>query len=71
MKNENVRICMNPFPCDEDGCPGWDWFNQNEVQRCDDCKRFANDDSARRHIRRCFPCATRLVQRQKQDGWTR
>lgn len=37
-------------PCDP-GCPGWGVFNENgEIQRCDECNRFADDDEAIQHV---------------------
>jgi hypothetical protein len=32
------------------GCPGWDVFNGSEIQRCDECRRFADDDEAIAHV---------------------
>lgn len=32
------------------GCPGWAVFNDNEIQRCDECGRFADDDEAVIHV---------------------
>ncbi len=60
----------NPCPtapkgvCDDDLCPGWAWFNDREIQRCDTCKRFGDDDDAVVHVRACAGCQRRL----KRDG---
>lgn len=36
----------NYTPCSPD-CPGWDLFDEgNNVQRCDECKRFVSDVEA-------------------------
>ena len=32
------------------GCPGWAVFNGNEIQRCDACARFEDDDEAITHV---------------------
>jgi hypothetical protein len=32
--------------CGDRKCPGWAVFNGNDVQRCDACDMFANDDRA-------------------------
>ena len=32
------------------GCPGWAVFNGNEIQRCDVCARFKDDDAAIEHV---------------------
>ena len=38
------------YPCSP-GCPGWGVFNENgEIQRCDECNRFADDDEAIQHV---------------------
>jgi hypothetical protein len=51
-----MTTCQQTPKCDDALCPGWGWFNGCEIQRCDACDRFANDDSARRHVRRCGRC---------------
>ena len=33
----------------EDGCMGWAIFNDGEIQRCDACDRFEDDDQAQAH----------------------
>lgn len=40
----------NSKDCDSAGCPGWAVFNGNEIQRCDTCKRFDDDDEAIAHV---------------------
>jgi hypothetical protein len=42
------------------GCPGWAWFNQCEIQRCDTCERFSDDLEAAKHIVGCPACAVAL-----------
>lgn len=37
--------------CDDPQCPGWAVFNDNQIQRCDACDRFADDDEAVAHVR--------------------
>lgn len=43
--------------CDDPTCPGWVHNNSStgrSIQRCDDCKRYSSDDSARRaHAKTC------------------
>jgi hypothetical protein len=51
--------CKNPKECDE-GCPGWAWFNGCEIQRCDTCERFVDDESAAKHVEGCAECALAL-----------
>lgn len=34
--------------CGDPKCPGWAVFNSAEVQRCDECAVFADDDEALR-----------------------
>lgn len=41
----------NPKECDPGGCPGWSVFNGNEIQRCDNCKRFEDDDAAIEYVK--------------------
>lgn len=33
--------------CDDPYCPGWAVFNDAEIQRCDQCSQFEDDDQAR------------------------
>jgi hypothetical protein len=51
--------CKNPEECDV-GCLGWGWYNEGEIQRCDTCKRFADDGAAAKHIEGCPDCARAL-----------
>lgn len=39
------------------GCPGWAVFNGNDLQRCDECKRFSDDDEACAHARALYDAA--------------
>lgn len=50
---ELCRRRMMPWPDSQcsPGCPGWAVFNGNEVQRCDACGRFADDDEAIEHVK--------------------
>lgn len=41
-------------------CPGWGWFNGDEVQRCDECGRFADDEEALTHLQGCADCQRHL-----------
>ena len=36
--------------CDDPHCPGWAVFNENEIQRCDSCDRFASEAEALAHV---------------------
>lgn len=51
--------CKNPQECDH-GCPGWAWFNEGEIQRCDTCKRFDSDEEAAKHVLHCPECVLDL-----------
>lgn len=51
--------CKNPKECDE-GCPGWAWFNESEIERCDTCARFSDDVEAAEHVVSCLECALAL-----------
>lgn len=35
--------------CDDENCPGWGLGD--EVQRCDQCRKFDSDEAARHHVR--------------------
>lgn len=37
--------------CDP-GCPGWAVFNHREIQRCDTCRRFEDDEEAVAHVQK-------------------
>jgi hypothetical protein len=44
------------IPCDRQ-CPGWGVENPDggpNIQRCDSCARFVDDDAAREHVRRLW-----------------
>jgi len=47
-------------PCDP-SCPGWGWFNSRQIQRCDSCDVFADDDEARAHVAECEDCTNLLA----------
>jgi hypothetical protein len=34
------------LPCEDRYCPGWGIFNDKEVQRCDTCERYPDDETA-------------------------
>jgi hypothetical protein len=53
-------------PCSP-GCPGWGWFNDEEIQRCDDCAIFDDDDDAREHVAGCVACRAELRRQQRGD----
>lgn len=36
--------------CCDPACPGWAVFNENEIQCCDACDRFADDREALDHV---------------------
>ena len=40
--------------CGDCGNKGWEIFNDNEIQRCDSCKRFGGDTDAVAHVMRQF-----------------
>ncbi len=42
--------------CDNPRCPGWDWFNDCEIERCDECHRFRDDMAAALHVQTCAAC---------------
>jgi hypothetical protein len=42
---------LNEEDCDSAGCPGWLITTDNDkIERCDNCKRFENDDMAVAHV---------------------
>ncbi len=52
------------------GCPGWVVFNGNEIQRCDECARFADDGEAIAYVERLyFEDSARAA--QAAEPWTR
>jgi len=42
---ESKRKSNDPR-CDDDECPGWAVFNDDEIQRCDECDKFIDDLAA-------------------------
>jgi hypothetical protein len=48
--------------CDDPNCPGWAFFNNNEIQRCDTCNRFRSDAGAVEHVRNLLEDALALAQ---------
>jgi hypothetical protein len=45
---DEVDCCCNGAGHEEACCPGWLHMNDpHEIQRCDECRRFSNDDDAR------------------------
>lgn len=47
--------------CDDDHCRGWEWFNDSEIERCDTCRRFPDDEAAALHVQGCAPCRAHLA----------
>ena len=50
------------------GCPGWAVFNGNEIQRCDACARFKDDDAAIEHVLRLERREIREMRAQIRQG---
>jgi len=58
-------LCMGrPDACDP-MCPGWVWSQSDEygwqLERCDECSRFADDDHAGEHVQTCNACARAMA----------
>lgn len=51
LVDEPTTVPLSDDDCDSAGCPGWIVTNDNgQIERCDTCKRFANDDEAIAHV---------------------
>lgn len=48
--------------CEESGCPGWAWFDDKQIERCDSCRRWQADEDALQHVRDCGPCRAYLTE---------
>jgi hypothetical protein len=58
------------FPCSP-GCRGWDLFDTEhgqEVERCDDCRTFDDDEDAREHVLGCRTCREDLAEMKRPRG---
>lgn len=42
---------LNTKECDGPGCPGWGVFDDGQIQRCDCCERFNDDDEAVAYVK--------------------
>jgi hypothetical protein len=42
---------LNKKECDDESCPGWAVFNERDIQRCDACERFNDDEEAIAYVR--------------------
>lgn len=50
----NVHEAPGTWPRCSPECEGWDWFDTpfgREIERCDDCDRFADDDEALAYVK--------------------
>jgi hypothetical protein len=52
-----LRCPGAPEPrCSDPTCCGWEWFNDQDIERCDECGIFASDLEAVIHVQSCAPC---------------
>lgn len=65
VTNSNAVACGDPY------CPGWDLFavdgeDRVEVQKCDECRRFEDDENAAKAAREWVQIARRDQEKYRQ-----